>query len=260
MGRVLFHICGPFALYSYGAAIAIGALLFIWFMQRDKRFTALGLETTFNDIFLIGLLGAIVGGRFLHVIGSSETFEHWTYMLAFWQPGFSILGSVLGVLCTVPFYLKRHHIPIAQFLDLATTYAGLLQGVSRLGCFFAGCCFGCQTTIPWAVHYTDADSMAPLNVYMHPTQLYSAGILLSIFLFMYFVGRHIFRIPGQQASIYLMLVGIERFVVDFWRGDREYIPHTTITTISLHQAIALALVASAGIYCMWITFYKKRTH
>lgn len=258
---MLFHICGPFAVYSYGATIAVGALLFIWFMQRDKRFKMLGLETTFNDIFLIGLVGAVAGGRILHVLGSSEVFERWIDMFAFWQPGFSILGSVIGILCTVPFYLKRHGIPIAQFLDLAATYAGLLQGVSRLGCFFAGCCFGCPTSLPWATIYTDVDAMAPLDEWLHPTQLYSSGILLSIFLFMYFVGRKVFRIPGQQASFYLMLVGAERFLVDFWRGDREYIPYTSITSISLHQCIALGLMVIAGAYFVWVTvnFRKKQS-
>lgn len=251
MGRVLLNICGPISIYSYGATIAIGALIFIWFVQKDERFNQLQLQSRFSEIFFIGLLSAIMGGRIFHVLGSSEPCGNWLQLIAFWEPGFSILGSIIGVLCIVPMYLQHMRIPIVRFFDLIATYAGLLQGISRLGCFFAGCCFGCETSVPWSVQYTDPDSMAPLYRYLHPTQIYSALTLIAIFMFMYFIARKYLHIPGQQLAIYLALVCLERFIVDILRGDREFVYGSTF--ISFHQLVALCLLISAALYGAYVT-------
>ncbi|MGB9628203.1 MAG: prolipoprotein diacylglyceryl transferase family protein, partial [Thermodesulfobacteriota bacterium] len=56
---------------------------------------------------------------------------------------------------------------------------GLFFG--RLGCFSAGCCYGRKTSLPWAVVFKDPNSLAPLNVSLHPVQLYEAGMGLGLF-------------------------------------------------------------------------------
>jgi phosphatidylglycerol:prolipoprotein diacylglycerol transferase len=153
-----------------------------------------------------------------------------------------------------------HRIPLLPFLDLIATYAPLLQSIARLGCFFAGCCFGCVTQVPWATLYTDSASLAPTGMMLHPAQLYSAFGLLLVFIIMYFVARKKCTIPGQQGALYLMLASGERFLTDFWRGDRETVNALTQYGIALsfHQLLALGIIMIAGILFFSVTYCGRR--
>lgn len=248
--HTLLHIYGPFSIHSYGLAIAIGLLVFTYLMKRDPRFTKLHLNNKFISILLLAAAAAMLGGRIVFLMNQPEFYTNPLDIIAFWQPGFSILGSVLAVLLIIPFYLRRINVPIIPFLDLTAIYAPLLQSISRVGCLFAGCCFGIETTKPWAVVYTDADAAAPLNVCLHPTQIYSAILLLITFALMYFILQHIFKKPGQLICLYLMLTSTERFFVDFWRGDRLILPDS-LYALSTYQYMAAAIILGASIVFAW---------
>ena len=249
--HTLLHIYGPIAIHSYGLMIALGLLIFIYLVRRDPRFKKLDLENYFSSLIMIGIVAAIIGGRLLYFYSYPQTYTGLASFFAFYEGGFSILGSVLGVLLTLPAYLLYAQIPILPLLDLVSIYGPLLQSVSRLGCFFAGCCYGMPTTKPWAITYTDTGSVAPLYVCLHPTQLYSSALLLLIFAFQYFVGRHYFKKTGQLICSYLMLISAERFFVDFWRGDRM-----TDAPLSINQYVAFGIF-SAALIGFLITSYRR---
>jgi phosphatidylglycerol:prolipoprotein diacylglycerol transferase len=206
---------------------------------------------------MVGVASILLGGRLLHLLAVHDTIIQPIDFIAFWQPGFSILGSIIGLLICVPLYLIWCKIPVLSFFDLIATYAGLLQGISRIGCFFAGCCFGTITTCLWGIIYNDPDSSAPLHMILHPVQLYSAILLLLIFIFMYTVARRTLPIAGQQTALYLMLCSLERFITDFWRGDRDFFNGLTIS-LSIHQTIALAIFISACILMGCVTIVGKK--
>ena len=252
----IMHIYGPIAIYSYGLAITIGLLIFTFFIKRHPRFAQLGLQNKFTNILLIGILAALIGGRLLYFVTDMERIEQWSDLWAFWNGGFSILGSVLGGLLVLPWYLKRIGVPIIGLFDLAAIYVPLLQSIARVGCFFAGCCYGASTHLPWGVTYTDPESIAPLGTCIHPTQLYSSLTLLGIFALMYFVLQHHLKKPGQLATAYLMLIGTERFVVDFWRADRFFLFKQQMLSIS--QCIALGIMIGAGVVFTWISFGRSK--
>ena len=258
MGRVLLHLCGPFAIYSYGLLIAVAASFFVYFLTRDERFKQLNLEPHFSSIFLIGVLSVLLGGRILHLLAVQDEPVSWIDFVSFWEPGFSVLGSTLAVIIFLPYYIRRCNIPLWPFADLVATYAGILQGVARTGCFFAGCCYGSSSTAGWSVLYTDPDSVAPLYAQLHPVQLYSAALLLLIFAWMYYVGRRILVIPGQQAGVYLMLSSSERFITDFWRGDRDFMSRIDLP-LSIHQLIALGIFALGGLLYIHVTYFRRST-
>ncbi len=255
MWHTLLHIYGPVSIHSYGLMIAIGLIIFLYLIHRDPRFQALGLASRFNQILLIGIVAALIGGRLLFFISHPEFLTNPLDLITFWQGGFSILGTILAVLFTVPWYLKLVKIPIIPLLDLVAIYAPLLQSISRIGCLLAGCCYGIPTSRPWAIAYTDTGSIAPLYVCLHPTQLYSAISLLLIFSGMYFVLRHRFKKPGQLTCFYILFIGLERFIIDFWRGDRA-----TSLLFSLNQYVAVGMVIGALIGFTYITIYHHRHH
>lgn len=258
MQRELIHIYGPFSIYSYGLAIAIGLALIVWLMQRHPKFSRLNLHHHFTSIVSVGIISGLVGGRLLYTLSESDGATTLLDFLAYWQGGFSVLGCILGVTVTLPLWLRYCKIPVLPFLDLLAIYAPLLQGISRIGCFCAGCCYGLPTSLPWAVIYADQNSSAPLGVYIHPTQLYSAGILLCIFVLFYFILQYRLVKPGQLFSLYLVCASLERFVVDFWRADRTFFDNPSFAIFSINQWIALGIIAGADIAFIYFTYFTRR--
>ncbi len=249
MPTELIHLFGPLSINSFGLMAAIGLLVFYWLIQKHPQFKALHLQDSFTAILLVGAGIAIIGGKFAYHIAEHDMPQTISDIFAFWQGGISVLGATISILFVVPAYLYYKKIPILPFADLVSIHIPLFQAIARLGCYFAGCCFGAASTAPWAVVYTDAQCYAPLYQRLHPTQLYSAAILLFIFLLMYYVMQHLFKKPGQLMCIYLMLMSTERFVVDFWRADRVFFENPCLDGFSIYQwmAITIFLVASLGL-------------
>lgn len=243
MKYILFHLWGPLSIHSYGVCIAAAVAAFTTLVQRDPRFDALGLKDVFHKILGVGIATALFFGKLLYLISESPYFSY-IDLIKFWEGGFSVLGSTLGVLFVVPWYILSLNIPLLPFFDLIALYAGLLQGIGRIGCFFAGCCFGSISRTLWAVRYHDPLCAAPLDVWIHPTQLYSAALLIGIFFLMTRWLQYQFIRPGQLTALYLMLASGERFMTDFWRDDRII----TNGYLSYHQWVALGIIASATLF------------
>ena len=234
----LLHIYGPFGIQSYGLFIMLGILISIAAARRNKRFKQLHLEHTYLTIIMISILAGCCGGRLLEIISTPTLYPHWYDWFALWQGGFSVLGSMLGIIIVLPFYLKKINVPILPLFDLAAIYIPLCQSIARLGCVTAGCCYGVATTASCAVIYTHPQTFAPYGIALHPTQLYSSFLLFVIFLFMYFIAQHRCKKNGDLFSIYLILAASERFLIDFWRADRIMMTDF----LSFHQVIALGII------------------
>ncbi len=253
MWHTILNIYGPFSIHSYGLMIALGLLIFLYLIKKNSRFAALQLEDRFTAILLVGIIAGLVGGRILFVLSNPEPFSQLSDLLLPWQGGFSLLGTIIAVIIVLPLYLAKLKIPILRFLDLIAIYAPILQAVARIGCFLSGCCHGIPTTQPWGITYTDLHSAAPLYVCLHPTQIYSAIGMLVIFALMYFVFQHRCSKPGQLISVYVIAISIERFIVDFWRGDTQIGP-----LFSFNQQIAIGLCIAAIIGLIIATLFPTR--
>jgi len=189
----IIHLHGSLGIQSYGLFIVLGIIVSIATARYNKRFTQLHLENVCFDIIMVSVLAGIIGGRVLEVISEPLLYPHWYDWFALWQGGFSILGTIIGIVIAVPFYLKKINVPMIPFFDLAAIYAPLCQSIARLGCFTAGCCYGVATKSIFAVVYTNPNTLAAYNIAIHPTQLYSSAMLFRIYIYIYFVGLHIFK-------------------------------------------------------------------
>jgi phosphatidylglycerol:prolipoprotein diacylglycerol transferase len=118
-----------------------------------------------------------------------------------------------------------------------------------MGCFFAGCCYGLPTDGSLYLEFTNELSQAPLNEHLHPTQLYSVTLLLSIMVVLLMFKRHQ-RFKGQLFLIYVMFYAVGRAVIEIFRGDeaRGYIIEDILTH---SQLISLLLVGAT------IWYYKR---
>lgn len=257
MKAKLFHIYGPLYINSYGLFIAIGLLVFMQFAKRALMKKKLMDSEMFNHLFTLCIVATVLGGRALFIISQWDQFSSWTEWFELWNGGFSILGGIIGCLVTVTASLKYYKIPLLPTADIASVYVPLLESIARIGCFFAGCCYGQATTLPWGVTYTCSDSTAPLMVSLHPTQLYSSALLFIIFIIMHQWLQKKLTVPGQLVSVYLMLTCLQRFLVDFLRADQVFVSWQPTTIFSIHQIISGILFIGAGMFFLYRTSTNK---
>lgn len=253
----LFHIYGPIYANCYGLAILVGVLTLIYMANKDKKLSKIVTKDQLINIVIFGTVIGIFGGMLLWAMNNWGSLYHWSEIFEIWNGGFSILGTVVAIVIILPIYLKRKNIPVMQFLDRITIYTPLTQSISRIGCFFAGCCYGAKTECLLGVTYTHQDSGAPLFTKIHPAQLYSSLALFLIFLLMYFVLQKYLKKEGQLFSISLLLIAIERFVTDFIRADREFSSMKELSFLSINQWIAIVIAFVAFCLLIYYTFYKK---
>lgn len=254
MSRELIHIYGPISVQSFGLLVAIGLSLFLWLVYTHKKRKKLISDQQFSTLTFIGILAGIVGGRLLYVAQEYRHMSGIVEMLSFWEGGFSILGTIICTLGTIILYLKAIKVPVLPVLDLVALYAPLAQSISRLGCFFAGCCYGTPSTLPWAV----CPAHGCCCIRLHPTQIYSSIFLFIIFLFMRFVSPKFCTKPGQTITLYVALAGFERFFIGFWRGDNEFFTSHALRLFSIHQWIGLIVCTISITLFFVITQYHKQ--
>ncbi len=246
MSPTLFPIYGSLGIKSYGFCIAVGVLLVTYLALRDPRRKRLLTTDQFLSLLSWTIIAGTLGGWIMAIIT-----EHPQTIEEVFSAGLSILGCVIGIFLFLLWYLHANKLPLLPILDLFGTYVALAQSFGRVGCFFAGCCYGLPATVSWAVTYSDTESYAPTCVPLHPSQLYSAGVLFLIFLFIYGYLRHVLKKPGQLMSSYLLLISIERFCTDYFRTD-----HGT-GLIGVNQWIAIGLGTVGATILVWSTWYQK---
>lgn len=252
----LLHLYGPLYINSYGVAIAIGLLLLVWLAGRDKQLAKYITKEQLHNVIMLGIVAGLIGGRVVDVLNNWHELAHWLDAFAVWQGGLSITGTIIGVVISTLSYLWYHNIPILRVTDRGAIYAPLTQAFGRIGCFIAGCCYGVTSSTPLAVTYTHHDSFAPLYLPLHPTQLYSAAALFFIFFILYALGHTKKTSPGLLTMLYLVLVNLERFIIDFWRGDRLFFA-TNMFGLSVHQWLSGGIVIGVIILYLLIRSYPS---
>lgn len=219
MYPTIFKFTDTLAIQTYGVAIACGLIGAFTLAERDIRRSRLITLNNLEHLTFLLVASALIGGRIWHFITERDGYESWFELLVPWMGGFSVMGSTITAVAIGAWYVHARKLPLWKLLDLVGVYAPLIQAFGRIGCFFAGCCFGCATTVSWAIIYTHPDVFAPRNIPLHPAQLYSAAIFFMLFFALWRM-RNRSYLPGTVGLLYLMGAATERFIVDFWRGDR----------------------------------------
>ena len=253
----LLHIYGPLWIQSYGVMIAIAFLVFTFFMYRNPRRAEIISDELFFNVIFVGLISAIIGGRLFFVLTEPEVFQsNWLEIFYPWAGGLGMLGSIIGILLVVPIYLKFYKVSILSVLDLAAIYAPLLHAIATFGCFFAGCCYGAVAPywLRWTVVFTNPVGLAPINIPLYPTQIYSSLASLLVFFIIYLRATKFLFKPGQILFTYLVLESVARFTLDFFRGDRDM-----VGLISSSQLVAIFIFIFSLIGFIYVSKKGKIT-
>ncbi|HHP7236426.1 MAG TPA: prolipoprotein diacylglyceryl transferase family protein [Desulfobacterales bacterium] len=192
-----------------GLGLIAGSTLSIRNMIRN------GLSFPLTAVTLTaGFYTGILGTRILYIL----VFYPWLILEdpihAFFS--WNETGSWLGVAFTAPIgpliVLSLCKKPFWSNMGSLVPGLSLGHAIARVGCLFAGCCFGSPTTVFWAVH-SDI-----LNTMVHPVPIYSLiGELIN-----FAVLQRLWQKPENRsflAPVYCMILSSHRFLTEFFRGD-----------------------------------------
>src|SRR6188472_2863440 len=218
----LFEL-GPITVYTYGVLLAAAYLFGLKLaMNRAK---ARGLDANrVLDLGIYIIISALIGAKLLLLITDFRAFTaNPRELLTLARSGGVFYGGLILAVVVALWYIRKVGLPLWTTCDVFAPGIALGHVVGRFGCFFAGCCWGKPTDVPWAITFTNpyaaANVGAPLNIPLHPTQLYEAGaeaLILAVLLATESRGR---RYPGRTFWFYMLLYAISRFIIEFYRND-----------------------------------------
>jgi phosphatidylglycerol:prolipoprotein diacylglycerol transferase len=252
MHPILFQF-GPFHVYAYGFFIVVGfvAAVVLAGLKIRKANIRISFENIV-DLFFYTVLSAVLGARVLFVLINFDVFrQHPMRLFKIWEGGLVFYGGLVLATVVALSYMKRHRLPIWKLADLISPFIALGLSFGRIGCFLAGCCYGRETSLPWAVVFKNPDSLARLNVPLHPTQLYDAANGLAIFFFLSWMEKRK-TFDGQIFWIFLFLYAITRFFIEIFRGDPRGFLFEGL--LSASQGIGI-LVA---VFSLFMLFYMRK--
>jgi phosphatidylglycerol:prolipoprotein diacylglycerol transferase len=241
MHPILFHL-GPVSLHTYGVFVAMAFLAAIALALREAG--KLGEDRNhILDLCFFVLIAAVVGSRLLYVIVEWPTFQQDPIeIVRIWHGGLVYYGGFIAAFFTAWWYVKKKGLSLWKTADILAPSIALGQFIGRIGCFFAGCCYGRACDLPWAVIFTDQESLAPKGIPLHPTQLYSSLNGLNIIAILMCL-RRIKAFEGQVFWTYVLLYGVSRPILEFFRGDDRGILVAGVVSISQVISLVMAVVA-----------------
>lgn len=230
---------GKFTIHGYGVMIAIGILFGFAFGERQAKKHGLNSEYVDNIIF-IALIAGYACAKLTYVLVNWETFLS-NPKAVLGSGGWVVYGGVLGGILAAYIYCRIKKVNFMDYFNLMLPGVSLAQGFGRIGCFFAGCCYGVETHSHFGVTFP-AHSLAPAGVPLVPTQLLSSLGDFIIFLVLYRMYENE-KTRKYTGAGYLVLYSLGRFMIEFLRGDIE---RGSIGILSTSQFIAI-FTALAGV-------------
>jgi len=244
-------IAGPITIHTYGVLL-VGSFLIAILVAR-RLASREGIEPDMIvDIGVYIILAALVGAKVLLLVVDWDIYSRqfralvgegggtvgqalgflgtpgaWigalsTMGLSLLQAGGVFYGGFIAAILATLWYVRRHQLSLWKVADIAAPAVAIGHGIGRLGCFAAGCCYGIATEMPWGVTFTDTYSGSlvgvPLNIPLHPTQIYEAAtnLLLGAFLIWFYRRK---QFDGQIFWSYVLAYAVLRFFHEFLRAD-----------------------------------------
>lgn len=241
---------GNFEVTTFGLMMFLAFVTGGWVLAKQFRRAKLDEELA-SSVVVAAALGGIVGAKVYYAI----LFKDWH--LLFDRAGLVWYGGLIGGFLAVVWLLRRHRVPFITVADAAAPALAIGYALGRVGCFLVGDDYGRPTDAWFGVAFpkgappTTASSLRDFGVAVdpsipgdvvlrvHPTQLYETTAALLMFAVLTWVSRR-FQRPGLAWGLFLVMLGIERFLVEIVRAkdDRFFGPFTVAQLISVLLVVA----------------------
>ena len=251
MYPLLFEL-GPLSIYSYGVLLATAYVVGLRFALRRADRAGLNGQRVM-DLGILIIISALVGAKLLLFLLEFDRFtSDPAQLLVLLKSGGVFYGGLLLAVPVAWWYIFNYQLPFWTTCDLFAPGIALGQAVGRMGCLLAGCCYGQTTEVPWGITFTNTLAFTnvgtPLNIALHPTQLYEAAAMLLV-LGLLLAGEQRWKpFPGRTFWTYLLLYGSARFIIEFYRGDPRGLVFDTMPTSQFVSALIVPVSLGMLVY------------
>ncbi len=241
----------------YGVIVMVGIIVGSLIVERGLKERGEKGDRIWDALIWV-LPAGIIGARLWYVFnanlgGNRIYLENPASILRVWEGGLHIFGGFLLGVIALLLYLRQNKLDPWLFLDAAGPAALIGQGIGRLANFINQELYGPPTTLPWGIpisaehrlpQYQDLSLFPVETTRFHPTFAYemlwnfaAAGLLL------WLSRRYREDLkPGALFAGWMVLAGVGRVIIEFFRPDQPKIPELGIS----YSSIFAALMAIAG--------------
>lgn len=248
---------GPVTIRWYGLGYAVAFLVGLMVAGRHLRERGIE-ERQYGDMAFWAIVLGLIFARLYFVVqsGAGWYLTHPEHIFAFWEGGMAFYGALYFVPIFLFLYSRWKHLSWWVVADAGALFAAVGQPIGRIGNIFNGDIIGYPSDLPWAVRYTDPQTLAPaIGVAYQPAAAYELVIGVLILFALLSVRRWIRPPAGALFLLYLLLYAITQFCIFFLRAN-------SITLFGLKQAqlssVVLVLITIA-LWAVWLRTRPART-
>ena len=249
-------------IYWYGIIICAGLILAVLFCAWRAKDYGLTGDLVY-DMIIWQIPLCILGSRIYYVVFYLDLYRNedgslnWGKIIAIWDGGLAIYGTVIMSCIVLWIFCKKKKIPFGAFADLGCMGLLIGQAVGRWGNFMNREAFGGETTAPWRMRlWTSATEY----IEVHPTFFYeSLWNLIGLLLIVLLISRAR-TFDGENACFYFIWYGIGRAWIEGMRTDSLYFFNAQLLGQPVRVSQVLSLVLAAAAFAVLVVNKRKHPH
>ena len=242
-------------LYTWALLVGVLCAMVLFRFVSGKA----GLDgKVFNFSLIVGVAAVVLG--YLSAVLFQSYYHFMDTNVWEWGVGSTFYGGLIGaivtfLLCyfTVGHFVFKDKAHLREFNKMLCCIIPCIvaaHGIGRIGCLFAGCCYGAET-----------DSWIGITMWVHgtwtkvvPLQLFEAIYLFGLAAFLIYMALK--RDNKYIASMYLIAYGVWRFIIEYWRDDHER-GSSGISFLTPSQLTAIIMVVIGVAYIFAYKYFLK---
>jgi phosphatidylglycerol---prolipoprotein diacylglyceryl transferase len=233
------HLLG-ISIKTFGLTFALGFLACGLVVARRLRELGKPVDWAYEIVFA-ALIGGIVGARAYFVIEHFVQAKNDLLGTVFSGTGLVWYGGAIGGAIGVILWMRWRHALELRMLDMCATALALGYAIGRIGCQVSGDGdYGIRSSLPWAMGYPHGTVPTPAGVRVQPTPIYETVSMCLVAYLLWWLRDRVR--PGVIFALYLVLSGLERFLVEFIRRNSEVLAGLTAPQL---ESVGLMVIGFA---------------
>jgi phosphatidylglycerol:prolipoprotein diacylglycerol transferase len=225
---------------TFGVMFALGFLACGALVARRLREMGKPVDWSYEIVFS-ALIGGLIGARGYYVIQNYSQVKHDLLKSLFSGSGLVWYGGAIGGAIGVLLWMRWRDALELRMFDMCATALALGYAIGRIGCQVSGDGdYGIRSNLPWAMGYPHGTVPTPPGVTVQPTPIYETVTMCLVAYLLWHI-RDKVR-PGVVFALYLVLSGLERFLVEFVRRNKEVLAGLTAPQVESLVLFAIGLV------------------